>query len=211
MIRSARQALRGKAGRHCAYGVALGIVGMLIVVLPLSLRLRQTLRGLRTTRATYEAKMKWVNNRPELERRIKLQTAALEEVEAKLLLPEGVDEFTQQLAIAARRAGCLVSSVQAAEPRAMKDEGSRPSGNKAKGRSKTKSRSDVTFVEQPLHLSLRAEYRQVVDFLKFLEQQERFVQVTRLAVQPDQNDRERLVCQIEIVAFSLGSVRAREV
>jgi hypothetical protein len=197
MAELASRYLGSEAARKWAYAAALALVGGAAAVLPTATRLSRSLRELETTRRTYAARVAWAGKRDEIEQRLRDQEAGAKAVDAKLLTAGDLSSFAQALTVAARAAGCSVQSVRPAEPRLVP----RPDAEASKAAGKGAPR--VEWVEWPVRLILQGDYPQISALLDRLRGQERFLRVTRLSLQPVEDDREQLSCELEIAGYGL--------
>jgi Tfp pilus assembly protein PilO len=182
-------------GRKWAYGGAIGAVGVLLAVLPAALQLQSSARGLETTRHTYESKLAWVGQRDVIERRLRETEATAAALDAKLLTDPQLPGFTQDIATAAREAGCAVRSIRPLAPRTIPRPG-------ADGKAAAAEDKDA-FLEYPVRLDIDSDYHQLTQFIDRLWNQPRHLRLTRLVVQPNLDDCEQLRCEIEISSYGL--------
>jgi len=196
----ASRIFRTEAGRAWLYGAGLAAAGLLLAVAPAATRLAQSWRGLATMRATHAVKEDLVARSGELAQRVQKQEADVERLEAKLLTAGDVAGFTRSVAAAARAVGCSVLSIRPGNPRVL----SRPDepGSRQGGKGQ-KAADGAQFVERPVQIAVQGEYGKVQAFLERLGSEGRFLRLARLSVQPIDEDREQLSCDLVIAGYDL--------
>jgi Tfp pilus assembly protein PilO len=181
--------------RQWAYGLGLLTAGILLAVLPAAARLRRGMRDLRRARATYALKVSWAGNKDELRRRVAEQAAAVAALDARLLASPELPELTRAINAAAQAAACSVRSIRPSEPLPLP----RPVP-KRKGQEPA-----AEWVQWRLWIEVQGEYAQVSGLLERLDADSRHLCIRRLVLQPAGEDRETLVCELELAAFGLRS------
>jgi len=199
------QAIRlfsGDVGRGWTTGITLTLAGLLAVVLPAAMRVRQSMNGLATMRQTYAAKLAWADHKGEIAKRLAEQQAAAAALDARLLTAADLSSFTQTIAVVARSAGCAVRSIRPVPPRVLPRPGEGKAGATAPAPGQG-PRSE--FVEWLFRTEIQGDYGQVSALLGRLWQHERYLRLTRLSIQACDGDREQLNCEIEIAGYGLRS------
>jgi len=182
-------------GRKWALAGAVGTVGLLLAVLPAALQLQSSVRSLELTRSTYRSKLAWVGQRDVIERRLQETEATAAALDAKLLTASQLAGFTQDIATAAREAGCAVRSIRPLAPRPVPRAG--PGNGAAPDEAKD------AFLEYPVRLDIDSDYHQLTQLIDRLWSRARHLRLTRLVVQPHLDDCEQLRCEIEISSYGL--------
>ena len=202
MSRANTRAAKSDRRRHWAYGVGLTAGALVVAVLPSAGRLGRSARELQRTQSTYTAKLSWVGQSGELERRVRERAAEAAALDAKLLTSADMARLTQAINLAARATGCSVRSTRPGEPRVLPR--SEAKGIEARGKGE-KPEARTEAVEWPVRVAVQGEYAQIGALLARLSAAPWHVRITRLAIQPSGEDREALSCELELAGYGLRS------
>ena len=200
----ARELLQDERRRYIACAVAIVALGGSLLVWPAVPKVRGSLKALKTARSTFRAKAAWMTDKPALEQRVLSAEKRVAEVEAMLVDARGVGAFAQRMARLVQQSGGMIRTVQPVEARTIEME----AGPRRK--SKSARPRPVEFFERPLNLSFVADFGQLIALLDSLRKDRAYLQVTKLKVQPNGDDRQTLLCDLEITPYSVVMAPAKE-
>ena len=199
MLDNLARKLGGKRRAQLACGLAVTTVGLLVTVLPTTVRLRRSLAALDTVRSAYASKLSWAGKKDEMEERVRKQKEIVEALDARLVAPDRLSTLTRTIAAAARAVGCSVAAIRPLPSHVL----SRPGEDKRPGANAANDQGPQ-FIEFPIRLEVEGEYRQIEALLKRLADLPTHLKLNEAVIQPSESDRELLICELELAGFGLS-------